>query len=183
MTQIEIRGRFVEQEQPRTMLSLTTIKLNEHARKVSPMLFATRERGDDAILECDEADLGESGFDKCLGRSASGFARAHAHNLRDREWKRDRDALRQYRSMLGEGMGRIGAQFASFEMHGAGAGPQLARQNTQQRGFSGSVRADNGNGLASLNGKIDLVEQRCTSGNHIDRACFDQSRHSPTKAR
>src|SRR5882672_1851790 len=183
MAQIKVRGRLVEQEQPRTMVPLATAKLNEHAREVGAMLFAAGERGDDAISECGEANLGESRFDERLHRSVAGFAGAHAHNLGDREWKTDRDALRQYRSVPGELLRPICGHIASFKMHSTRTGPQLAGQNTQQGRFSGAVRAHNGNGLACRNGEIDMAEQRCASGTGMDCFCLDQSRHSPTNAR
>ena len=87
MPQVEARGRLVEQQQARPVRGLAAGELHQHAGEMRALLLAARERGDDAVAERGEIDLGERRSARA-SIAAAAVARAHAHHLGDRERKR-----------------------------------------------------------------------------------------------
>ena len=60
--QVEARGRLVEQQQARAVRGLAAGKLQQHAGEMRALLLAAGERGDDAVAESRELDIGERRF-------------------------------------------------------------------------------------------------------------------------
>ena len=69
VAQVEARGRLVEQQHARSVRGLAAGELNQHAREMRALLLAARQRGDDAVAEAAEIDLGERRVDQRVDRA------------------------------------------------------------------------------------------------------------------
>jgi hypothetical protein len=98
-----------------------------------------------------EANLVQRGVDERHGIAQAAVARAHQHDLLDREGEGDVDVLGQHRAARGKLARRITAYVALLQVHLALARAEIAGEQPQQRRLAGAVRADDRDHLAGFN--------------------------------
>ena len=72
MAQVEACGGLVEQQHAWSVRRFSAGDLHQHTREMSALLLAARQRGDHAVVEIAQIDLGERGLDQVVDvRSAA----------------------------------------------------------------------------------------------------------------
>ena len=66
------------------------------------LLLAARQRGDHAVVEIAQIDLGERGLDQAVDVPSAAIPRPHLHDLGDGERKGHADILRKHRPVQGQ---------------------------------------------------------------------------------